>query len=54
LLHDEYAVSPDGMKMFSILDLEPRGVSSPDKGVKLSHVPERGAVRWETPKEYGF
>ena len=29
-------------------------VTSGTKHLKLSHVPERDAVRWETPKEYGF
>jgi len=29
-------------------------VTSATKHLKLSHVPERDAVRWETPKKYGF
>src|SRR5215471_18371491 len=28
VVHDEYAVSPDGMKMFSVLDLENRDARS--------------------------
>jgi len=27
---------------------------SRNKDMKLKHVPERNAVRWETEKEYGF
>jgi len=41
-------VEPSGMSEFELL------VISRTKHMKILYVPERSAVRWETPNEYGF
>lgn len=41
-------VESSGVSEFELL------VISKTKHLKISYVPGRSAVRWETPKEYGF
>ena len=41
-------VEPSGISEFELL------VVSKTKHMKILFVPERSAVRWETPNEYGF